>query len=212
MFDQIVLLCRPGFEKECAGEIMQQANQHLFPAYVQTKDQTAFVLLVSSSEQKASELITKINFRQLIFTRQWFATSKDILTLPESNRLPDILDTIKRFDLSFCDVEMDYPDTNEGKSLSKFCKQFKPHILAALKKTKLLSPHARWCLHLFFTDSQHVNIGVSPVENCADDAMGIPRLKMPGRAPSRSTLKLEEAIRWFLSPEQHKPLIKSIQI
>ena len=209
MFNQIILLCRPGFEKECAGEIMEQANQLLFPAYIQTKEQSAFVLLVSSSDQLTSELITKIDFRELIFTRQWFATSKNILQLPETNRLPDILSTIEQFDTNFYDVELDYPDTNVGKSLSKFCKQFKPHLVSSLKKKKLLSPHAGWRLHLFFTDSQHVNIGITPVENSAADAMGIPRLKMPRTAPSRSTLKLEEAIHWFLSTEQQSQLIKN---
>ena len=209
MFDQIILLCRPGFEKECAGEIIEQANQHQFPAYIQTKEQSAFVLLVSSSQQETSELITKIDFRQLIFTRQWFVTSKNTLTLPESNRLPDILDTIEQFDTDFNDVELDYPDTNEGKSLSKFCKQFKPHLLSALKKRKQLSSHAGWRLHLFFTDSLHVNIGITPVVNSAMDAMGITRLKMPRAAPSRSTLKLEEAIHWFLSTEQQAKLIRN---
>jgi len=209
MFDQIILLCRPGFEKECAGEIMELANHHLFPAYIQTKDQSAFVSLVSSSEQQTSELITKIDFRKLVFTRQWFATSKESLILPETNRLPDILETIKKFDSHFYDVELDYPDTNEGKSLSKFCKQFKPHLVSSLKKQKWLSSHAGWRLHLFFTDSQHVNIGIAPVENSATDSMGIPRLKMPRSAPSRSTLKLEEAIHWFLSTEQQAQLIRN---
>ncbi|PCJ86452.1 MAG: 23S rRNA (cytidine(2498)-2'-O)-methyltransferase RlmM [Thiotrichaceae bacterium] len=209
MFNQIILLCRPGFEKECAGEIMALANHHLFPAYIQTKDHSAFVSLVISSEQQTSELITKIDFRQLVFTRQWFATSKEKLVLPETNRLPDILQTIKKFDSHYYDVELDYPDTNEGKSLSKFCKQFKPHLLSSLKKQNLLLSHSNWRLHLFFTDSQHVNIGIAPVENSATDAMGIPRLKMPRLAPSRSTLKLEEAIHWFLSIEQQAQLIKN---
>ena len=209
MFNQIVLLCRPGFEKECAGEIMEHANNHQFPAYIQTSDASGYVLLVSSSELNSDELISKINFRELIFTRQWFACNKEIIRLPETNRLPDILNTIKLFEMAFYDVELDYPDTNEGKTLSKFCKQFKPHLTGALKKHRLLSAHARWRLHLFFTDSQNVSIGVSPIDNSANDAMGINRLKMPGKAPSRSTLKLEEAIHWFLSTQQQNELIKN---
>ena len=150
MFNQIILLCRPGFEKECAGEIMEQANQQLFPAYIQTKEFSAYVSMVSSnSELNTRELITKIDFQQLIFARQWFACNKEALSLPQTNRLPDILKTIKDFDDTFSDVELDYADTNEGKSLSKFCKQFKPHLVSALKKSHLLSAHARWRLHLF---------------------------------------------------------------
>ncbi len=209
MFNQIILLCRPGFEKECAGEIMEFSSQHAFPGYIQTSDASGYVSLVSSAEQNTAELITQIDFRQLIFTRQWFACDKEKLALPESNRLPDILNTIKSFDETFCDVELAYADTNEGKSLSKFCKQFKPHLLGALKKNNLLSAHSRWRLQLFFTDSLHVNIGIAPVDNSAADSMGIIRLKMPGAAPSRSTLKMEEAIHWFLSGNQQNELIKN---
>lgn len=209
MFNQITLFCRPGFEKECAGEIMEQANQHQFPAYIQTNEQSGVAFLISSSELQTTELLTKINFHQLIFTRQWFACNKDQLTLPETNRLPDIVAAIKVLDDTFYEIELDYADTNEGKSLNKFCKQFKPHLLAALKKNQRLSAHAKYRLHLFFTDSQHVYIGLTPVENSAADAMGIPRLKMPGNAPSRSTLKLEEAIRWFLSTKQQTKLFNA---
>ncbi|VAW52418.1 23S rRNA (cytidine(2498)-2'-O)-methyltransferase [hydrothermal vent metagenome] len=214
MFNQIILLCRPGFEKECAGEIMEFANQQSFPAYVQTSTTSAHVSMVSSSNSSTHELISQIDFQQLIFTRQWFACNKEKLELPESNRLSDILKTIKNFneafsDANFSDVELDYADTNEGKSLSKFCKQFKPHLLGALKKNHLLSAHSRWRLHLFFTDSLHVNIGIAPTDNSSADEMGIMRLKMPGAAPSRSTLKMEEAIHWFLSTNEQRELIKN---
>ena len=208
MFNQIILLCRPGFEKECAGEVIEQANTLQFPAYIQTIEQSAVVRLVSSSEQQTEKLITQIDFQQLIFTRQWFACDKNILSLPETNRLPEILKTIKNFEQSFSDVELDYADTNEGKSLNKFCKQFKPHLVSALKKNDLLSVHASWRLHLFFTDSQQVNIGIAPTDNSSLEAMGITRLKMPGAAPSRSTLKLDEAIHWFLTAEQQAELFK----
>jgi 23S rRNA (cytidine2498-2'-O)-methyltransferase len=209
MLNQIVLLCRPGFEKECAGEIMEWATRFQFPAYIQTNDQSGVVLLISSNDLPTSELITKIDFRQLIFTRQWFASSKNVLNLPETNRLSDILETAKSFTKDFHDVELDYADTNEGKSLNKFCKQFKPHLISALKKDRLLSAHARWRLHLYFTDSLHVTIGLSPTDNSASDAMGIIRLKMPGKAPSRSTLKMEEAIHWFLHADRQTDLIKA---
>jgi len=209
MFNQIILLCRPGFEKECAGEIMALANQQSFPAYIQTDESSGYVSMISSSELSTNELITKIDFQQLIFTRQWFACNKAALDLPETNRLPDILKTIKIFDETFSDIELGYADTNEGKSLSKFCKQFKPHLVSALKKNYLLSAHSRWRLHLFFTDSLHVTIGIAPIDNSSTDVMGIIRLKMPGAAPSRSTLKMEEAIHWFLSTTQQTELIKN---
>ena len=213
-FNQIILLCRPGFEKECAGEIMEQAAHQQFPAYIQSSEQSACVRLISSSHNAENQaqtlnLITNIDFRQLIFARQWFVCNKNVIDLPESNRLPDILNVIKDFDKTFFDVELDYADTNEGKTLSKFCKQFKPHLVSKLKKEQLLSSRSNWRLHLFFTDSLHVSIGLAAVDNSSGNTMGIIRLKMPGTAPSRSTLKMEEAIHWFLSATQQKTLIKN---
>ena len=198
---QLLLLCRPGFEKECAGEIMDYASELGFPAYIQTNPDTGYVLLISAGEPNISELLSQIEFKQLVFTRQWFASLPRLDDLPEQNRITPLVDAIKTLDENFNDIELAYPDTNEGKSLSRFCKQFKPHLITALKKQKLLSAHSGSRLHLLFLDSQHVFIGASPMENSAQIPMGIPRLRMPSSAPSRSTLKLEEAIHWFIDDE-----------
>lgn len=200
---QLLLLCRPGFEKECAGEIIDLATTAGFPAYIQTNENSGYVLLVGTSQTDASELFEKLQFDELVFTREWFSALPRIDNLPEHNRINPIIETIKSFHKEFYDIHLNYPDTNEGKSLSRFCKQFKPHLVTAAKKQKLLSAHANQCLHIMFLDSQHAFIGSAPVDNSARDPMGIPRLRMPSSAPSRSTLKLEEAIHWFL-PDEHQ--------
>ncbi|MDH5387734.1 MAG: 23S rRNA (cytidine(2498)-2'-O)-methyltransferase RlmM [Gammaproteobacteria bacterium] len=198
---QLVLLCRPGFEKECAGEIMDYATNLGFPAYIQTKPDTGYVLLIGTGEPNIGELVSQLDFKQLIFTRQWFASLAKVDDLPEQNRIAPLITTIKSLDEDFNDIELAYPDTNDGKSLSRFCKQFKPHLLTALKKQKLLSAHSNQRLHILFLDSKQAFVGASPIDNSAQIAMGIPRLRMPSSAPSRSTLKLEEAIHWFIEDE-----------
>ena len=213
MFNRILLLCRPGFEKECAGEIIEHAARLQFPAYIQTTDNSGMVQLVSSDGHDTTGLFEQTGFRQLIFARQWFAAGNEV-RLPESNRLPDILRAVNNFDREFSGIEMSYADTNEGKALNRFCRQFRPHLLGALKKAdrrkpQLLSTRSPWRLHLFFHESTRVNIGVAPVDNSSPYVMGIPRLKMPAGSPSRSTLKLDEAIQWFLSPSQQNELLHS---
>jgi 23S rRNA (cytidine2498-2'-O)-methyltransferase len=199
---QLVLLCRPGFEKECAGEIIDIANTAGFPAYIQTNDNTGIVLLIGTSGQDARELFELASFDELIFARQWFAALPELDDLPEHNRIPPLISAIKKLGLDFSDIHLNHADTNEGKSLSRFCNQFRPHLLNAAKKEKLLSAHASQQLHIMFLTSQHVYVGTSPVENSAHSPMGIPRLRMPSSAPSRSTLKLEEAIHWFVPDEK----------
>ncbi|EJS91030.1 putative 23S rRNA C2498 ribose 2'-O-ribose methyltransferase, partial [Pasteurella multocida subsp. multocida str. Anand1_cattle] len=49
-------------------------------------------------------------------------------------------------------------------------------------------------LHILMLDSTQCYVGYSYNHNHSEHFMGIPRLKFPLDAPSRSTLKLEEAI------------------
>jgi 23S rRNA (cytidine2498-2'-O)-methyltransferase len=208
-----MMLCRPGFESECAAELMDHAVNSGLPVFVKANRDAGFAHLVSADGQDMTRLLYKLDFNALVFTRQWFACTDSIGNLPEKNRTAPLLavaqETGALLDSKFTDVELSYADTNEGKSLNRFCKQFRPHLLKALGKQRLLSPNAGLQLHLFFVDSSTAWMGVSPVDNHAHDPMGIPRLRKPAAAPSRSTLKLDEAINWFLSREERASWFKA---
>ena len=205
---QIMLLCRPGFEKECATELLEYANTLNVPAYISLKDNTGYAHLVSAENLSIIHLLEEIDFKLLMFTRQWFACGNKIEDLPEKNRTAPLLEVAMQLHAElgtgFSDIELSYADTNEGKSVSRFCNAFKPHWINALKKNKLLKSRSPLRLHLFFIDSSNAWLGVSPVDNASKDVMGIPRLRMPKAAPSRSTLKLEEAIHWFIAEQEER--------
>ena len=209
MFNRIVALCRPGFEKDCAAELQQHANECGFAAYIKTEPCSGLVQLISSSRQPADTLFDTIRFTDLIFCRQWFAAGELITDLPEKNRIAPLIAQIKRFGLHFNDIELAWPDTNEGKSISKFCRQFKPHLHTALKKNRLLSAHSAQRLHILLLDSCNAFIGYAKTNNSAISPMGIMRLKQAADAPSRSALKLDEAIQTFISAEQMRQFIKA---
>ena len=217
---QIMLLCRPGFESECAAEMMDYADIAGFPAYIKAKTSSGFAHLVSAEGHDTTRLLDGIDFNELIFTRQWFASTEKINNLPEQNRTTPLVSIAKQIaeqlDCKFNDVELSYADTNEGKALNRFCKAFRPHMLGSLKKQQLLSAHAGLRLHIFFLDSSSAWMGISPIDNGARDPMGIPRLRMPKSAPSRSTLKLDEAINWFFSQKQQslwfKPGMQAVDL
>lgn len=213
VLDQLVLLCRPGFEKECAAEAMELASKHKFSAYIKTQPDSGYVLLVGTQGQDALELINQCPFSNLIFTRQWFASNTQTVNLPEGDRVSHLIRHIKQLnsplsDITLGDIELSYPDTNEGKSLNRFCKQFRPHLVTALNKHGLLRQHAEHTLHLLLLDSHTLWTGVSLSDNQSIYAAGIARLRMPSSAPSRSTLKLDEAIQWFLDEHQQQKLFK----
>ena len=56
---QIMLLCRSGFENECAAEIMQHATARDFAAYIRTKTNSGYVLMVSADGRDTSDLIAR---------------------------------------------------------------------------------------------------------------------------------------------------------
>ncbi|MGD2054767.1 MAG: 23S rRNA (cytidine(2498)-2'-O)-methyltransferase RlmM [Gammaproteobacteria bacterium] len=209
---QIILLCRPGFESECAAEMMEHSSDAGHPCYIKTGKASGFVQLVSAEHRAIIELLDTICFNELIFARQWFASTDRIESLPERNRAVPLVMIAKQISLQinsrFIDIELSYADTNEGKALNRFCRAFRPHLVKALKQQKLLSAHAKIRLHIFFSDSSTAWVGISPIDNSASEPMGIPRLRMPKTAPSRSTLKLDEAIGWFFSKDEQQAWFK----
>jgi 23S rRNA (cytidine2498-2'-O)-methyltransferase len=203
---QIMLLCRPGFESECAAEMMDCARGAGYSTYINAKTSSGFAHLVSAQGHDMTGLLNEIDFHELVFTRQWFASTEKINNLPERNRTAPLVSIARQvaeqLKCKFNGIELSYADTNEGKALNRFCKAFRPHMYEALRQQRLLSAKAGLRLHIFFLDSSSAWLGISPIDNSAQDPMGIPRLRMPASAPSRSALKLDEAINWFFTREQ----------
>ncbi len=63
-------------------------------------------------------------------------------------------------------------------------------------------------LHIFFPDKSSALIGTSDPHNSAAAIMGIVRQNMPAEAPSRSTLKLAEAIEVFMDRSEQTRLLR----
>jgi 23S rRNA (cytidine2498-2'-O)-methyltransferase len=199
----ILLYCRPGFEKECASEIIAATNQAELSGYINAKPDTGFVLYNQQTTTDINQLNQLIDFSKLVFSRQCIFSLDIIKDLPNDDRITPLINIINELGLTFCDALLETADTNEAKQLSTFCKKFSNPLLKALKNKQLIAESSHWRLHLFFLDSSSVYIGVSHVANSSNLFMGIPRLRMPRSAPSRSTLKLEEAFKYMLSEDEH---------
>ena len=119
--DQVFALCRPGFENDCANELMHYATRLNTPAYIKAKPNTGYTQLILTGENDALAFMNALNFEKLIFTRQWLASSSNITVLPEQDRIPAIKESVQHLGHDFNSIELSYADTNTGKSLSKFC-------------------------------------------------------------------------------------------
>ena len=201
-FSNLLLYCRPGFEKECAAEIMDITAHAGIYGYIKSKPDSGYVIFVSQSECNKDSLNEQLAFRRLVFARQCIYISELTKDLPIEDRISPLLAAIQQMNMSFYDAWLETPDTNEGKQLSSFCKKFSNPFIRSLEKNNLINSNSQWRLHLFFLNSASLYLGVCHLNNNANLHMGIPRLRMPASAPSRSTLKLEEAIKFMLSKKE----------
>jgi len=214
-----LLYCRPGFEQDCAQEALRQARQQK-PVIA---EQPAIIadsgyVVVALNEQQ-------LNYRELIFARQLIRLHHTITALPERDRLTPILSAVATLPGSFGALWLEVPDTNDGKTLSAFTRRFQPLLESALREqgrlqddcqnTVRLDPSTgsgrtdgMQRLHIFFPDKSSALIGSSEPHNSAAAIMGIVRQSMPAEAPSRSTLKLAEAIEVFMERSEQTRLLR----
>ncbi|MDP7593022.1 MAG: 23S rRNA (cytidine(2498)-2'-O)-methyltransferase RlmM [Litorilituus sp.] len=201
----IVLYCRPGFEKECGAEIQEKAAWNEMYGYLELKKNQGLVFFHLHDNSHGEALINKLPLKRLIFTRQWFVTLTEKIELPDYNRVEAIVDALGT-EWQYDELRMETADTNDGKALSKFCRKLAVPLRQGLRSVKVLTDkkskvddqHGNVILHALFLSGQEVILGFSLAHNSSTHVMGIPRLKFPSQAPSRSTLKLDEAFLYFI--------------
>lgn len=201
----IVLYCRPGFEKECGAEIQEKAAWNEMYGYLELKKNQGLVFFHLHDENHGEALINKLPLKRLIFARQWFVTLTEKIDLPDYNRVEAIVDALGN-EWQYDELRMETADTNDGKALSKFCRKLAVPLRQGLRKVNVLTDKQKGSelqqdgaiLHALFLSGQEVILGFSLTKNSSEHVMGIPRLKFPSQAPSRSTLKLDEAFLYFI--------------
>jgi len=205
----IVLYCRPGFEKECGAEIQEKAAWNEMYGYLELKKNQGLVFFHLHDPEHGEALIKKLPLKRLIFTRQWFVTLTEKIELPDYNRVEAIVESLGS-EWQYDDLRMETADTNDGKALSKFCRKLAVPLRQGLRKAKVLTSkkgdfdaeQGGAVLHALFLSGQEVILGFSLAQNSSPHVMGIPRLKFPSQAPSRSTLKLDEAFLYFIPRDE----------
>ena len=196
----LLLHCRPGFEGEACAEISEYAAALQVTGFARGKPASAYAEFVCSEADGAQRLMHGLPFNQLIFIRQW--ARGGWLALPEQDRISVLLGALQDYPCAGS-LWLEVFDSNAGKELSNFCKKFEaPLRKALLKAGRLLEDAHKPRLLLSFKSGREVFVGLAEASNCALWPMGIPRLKFPREAPSRSTLKLEEAWHTFIPREQ----------
>ena len=205
----LLVYCRAGFESECAAEIQDHAGRLGVAGFVKAKAGAGFVLFETYEAEAAAQVHARLAFADLIFARQWFVVSAFLDDLPLGDRVSALLAGAAPLPAAPSAAFFETPDTNEGKALSGLCRALHKPMEAALGLTgaaaRATGAGGRALrLHVCLLSGSAAYVGYAWVDNSAPWPMGIPRLKSPRGAPSRSTLKLDEAFLRFLSPQERE--------
>jgi 23S rRNA (cytidine2498-2'-O)-methyltransferase len=197
--NSLLLYCRAGYENDLANEFQAKAANQDIAGHIIAKPENGYINFHCYEHDHVSWLCEHMQLKKLVFCRQMIGVIADIEQLGD-NRVQGILKVLRGHEM-FGSLRVEYPDTNTGRELAKFCRKFAVPMRQALRKQSLLSDKddpTKATLHLFFTQSHQVQVGFSLTENQSPFELGVPRLKFPADSPSRSVLKLEEAMQAFV--------------
>ncbi len=201
----LIVYCRPGFESEAATELEQALNHRDCPG--SCLPLAPGRLLWQPRRGSPQRTLPLDLWSNLIFTRQWALHLGSLEDLDTRDRIAPLLQSLPA-DLSVHELFLDTPDGNEGKSLSRLLKALQSRLMQGLRERGLWQADSPWRLHLLFISGQHVHFGISHRQHASPWSMGIPRLRLPSQAPSRSTLKLDEALQVMLDEQERQRLLR----
>jgi 23S rRNA (cytidine2498-2'-O)-methyltransferase len=185
----LLCLCRAGFERECADELGDWAGSSGPPANIEQTPGAAHVTARLASPRPPPA------WRELIFTRSAVAVLAAFpIARPEGPPRSDARAPAVNRSIVTAEVWVEAPDSTACAELKSFCRSFEAASVAALRKHGLLEAGARRRpAHRVLL----VHLGLARGRRSGTRAPwpgGIPRLKLPHQAPSRSALKIEEGL------------------
>ena len=188
--------CRAGFERECAAELAEVTAREGITGHVRAREGDALALFAAPSAGAATRMSAALAASRLVFTRQSFLSSGLLEELPSDDRVSPMVAAARALEPPFDDFFVEHADSDDGRRLARLCRSLRPPLRAALGAAGLLAPRERSGrrLHLLLPSATSVYPGRARTDASSPWPMGIPRLKLPRGAPSRSALKLEEAL------------------
>jgi 23S rRNA (cytidine2498-2'-O)-methyltransferase len=210
---RIVAYCRSGFEPEAAADLRRAAARTGEPVDVASTPLQGFAIATTSVADR-NAWHRALAAAPPVFARSVFAGEGPFaIADPGSKGRADRVTPLLQAVRDTCtppwrSVWIEYPDTNEGKALSTLARALTARIEPALRAS--LRPDAASRLRIFLVDGATAYVGESDA-HVNDWPLGIPRLRMPPGAPSRSTLKLVEAFEVFLGERARDRLRPGMQ-
>ncbi|WP_285817608.1 23S rRNA (cytidine(2498)-2'-O)-methyltransferase RlmM [Echinimonas agarilytica] len=194
-----MLYCRAGFEAEAGAEFSALAEKYEQWGFVRAQRNQGYAIYETYQEEDA-EALGLVPIRSLIFARQLI--HGDTINFEPDDRVGPVLAAISELG-PFSDVRIETLDTNEGKELNRLARKLAVPFKKGLEKQgKLTHKTDAPVLHVCLITGLQAFVGLSDPKRHSPHINGILRLRQPSKAPSRSTLKLDEALLSFFTPEE----------
>lgn len=208
----LLCYCRPGFEPELAAELTERAAARGLGGYARTERNSGYVVFVGDDGIALSQALP---FRELIFARQKLRLLAELRGLDPKDRIAPMLEALTASTVGqgspYGTIVVEHPDSDEAKPLAGLARSFGNALRPALRKAGLLAAQENDRLprlHVCFVDGDHAFLGVGDPRDSAPWPLGIPRLRLHADAPSRSALKLEEALLVLLDIDERERLLR----
>ncbi|MBN8482870.1 MAG: 23S rRNA (cytidine(2498)-2'-O)-methyltransferase RlmM [Xanthomonadales bacterium] len=176
--------------------------------FARTRSGSGFVEFIFPDAAAAARYDRAVRWRELAFARQRVQLAARIDALPAHDRLAVLLPAIRRAGGPWCDAWIEAPDNDAARELAALCRSLNHALVAALKRERLLDATAPQRLHIGLVDARTAFVGSTRIDDASAWPGGIPRLRFPSSAPSRSTLKLEEALLTLLDAGERERWLK----
>ena len=212
--DGLLAYCRPGFEPELAAELSERAAVAGFAGYAKTQRNDGYVQFLASpcdSGQAIGEDLSKaLPYVQLVFARQKMRLFAELDGLDPKDRVTPMLDAIAGRG-RFGELLVEHPDSDEHKPLAGLARALGNALRPALRKRGLVTEKEDPRLprlHVCLLAGNHALLASSQVGDSSPWPLGVPRLRSSSDAPSRSALKLDEALMVFLGDGEREKLLQ----
>lgn len=189
--------CRPGMEHDCAAELVAVGAAHGVAGWCRTGD--GWVEFVPVAAAGLARLSGAVPFASLVFVRQWIAEIARLADLDPGDRAHPVAAAAAGSVPAYAELRIEHPDSEAGRPLARLARALHRPLEQALARAGTVRRPGAPVLHVVLTAGDSARIGVSDPAESAPWPGGIPRLRAAPRAPSRSVLKLEEALALFLS-------------
>lgn len=203
----LLAYCRPGFEPELAAELSARAAEREHWGHALTERGSGLVRYVCAT---ATQLEAQLRFDTLIFARQKLLGFAHLDGLDPKDRVTPVLAALEAAQ-RFGELVVEHSDSDPGRELAGLARGFGNALRPALRKPGWLTEkedarHPR--LHVLLHSGTRLDLALSRVGDSSPWPGGIPRLRQPPNAPSRSAAKLDEALHTLLTEDERKTLLR----